>query len=354
MEKISMQEEINDFKAKVVKLKDTLETEEATKTALIMPFFQVLGYDVFNPLEFIPEFTCDVGIKKGEKIDYAIKKNGKVIMVVEAKRVGYNLSKVDNQLMRYFHATDAKIAIMTDGVKYKFYSDLEKENIMDKDSFFEFNLEEVTEQQINDINKFKKENFNTTTILNLASDMRIVQQLKRKIYEEFNDPSPDFVKIMIDDIHEGTKTKQVIDYHKPFIKKAFNKIINDKVAAKLNSALLGVEDNEEEEIESSSKIITTEEEIFSYQVIKSILAEHIDIERVFYRDTETYFGILLDDNNRKWMCRIKFVKDGINVTFNDNLKPVKIQKIDELYKLKEQLLDSLKRAESKGKQPMTP
>ena len=77
---------------RVSTLKDNVLTEEATKTSLIMPFFQILGYDIFNPLEFVPEFTADVGIKKGEKVDYAIIMDSNPVMLIEAKAVTESLT----------------------------------------------------------------------------------------------------------------------------------------------------------------------------------------------------------------------------------------------------------------------
>ncbi|WP_331474799.1 type I restriction endonuclease [Intestinibacter sp.] len=80
-------EKIRNFISRIETIKDTLTTEEATKTALIMPFFQLLDYDVFNPMEFVPEYVADIGVKKGEKVDYAIIRNGKPVIIIEAKSV---------------------------------------------------------------------------------------------------------------------------------------------------------------------------------------------------------------------------------------------------------------------------
>ena len=100
-------DQLKQFAKRAESLKDTVETEEATKTALIMPFFSMLGYDVFNPQEFVPEFTADVGIKKGEKVDYAIVKDGSPVILVECKASSESLDKHDSQLFRYFGTTTA-------------------------------------------------------------------------------------------------------------------------------------------------------------------------------------------------------------------------------------------------------
>ncbi len=124
-------DQLKQFSSRVETLRASLQTEEATKTAIIMPFFAMLGYDVFNPQEFVPEFTADVGTKKGEKVDYAIVDNGNPIILIEAKWIGENLNKHDSQLFRYFATTTAKIGILTNGLIYKFYTDLETPNKMD-------------------------------------------------------------------------------------------------------------------------------------------------------------------------------------------------------------------------------
>ena len=165
-------EKIKDFISRIEIIKDTLATEEATKTALIMPFFQLLDYDVFNPTEFIPEFTADIGVKKGEKVDYAIIRNGKPIIIIEAKSVTDKLKKHDTQLMRYFSVTDAKFAILTNGINYKFFTDLEQPNMMDEKPFLEVNLLDIDDNEILQLKKFAKNTFNIETISSTASNLK--------------------------------------------------------------------------------------------------------------------------------------------------------------------------------------
>ena len=129
-------------------LKDTVQTEEATKMSLIVPFFQLLGYDVFNPMEFCPEYTADVGIKKGEKVDYAILVKNEPVILIEAKSANRKLDKHSSQLFRYFVTTSARFAILTNGIVYKFYTDLEETNKMDREPFLEINLLNLKESQI--------------------------------------------------------------------------------------------------------------------------------------------------------------------------------------------------------------
>lgn len=90
---MAFEDALQDVSEKVQEFGPSLTTEEATKTAIIMPFIsRVLGYDVFNPQEVVPEYVADLGLKKGEKIDFAIMRDGQVQMLIEAKRIGDTLS----------------------------------------------------------------------------------------------------------------------------------------------------------------------------------------------------------------------------------------------------------------------
>lgn len=120
--------------------------EEMTKQTLIIPFLQVLGYDVFNPLEVRPEYIADFGKKKGEKVDYAIFKDTSPIIFIEAKAVNEELNNHCAQLERYFNSSpNVRLAILTNGIEYRFFTDLDKSNIMDDNPFFKFNITALLE-----------------------------------------------------------------------------------------------------------------------------------------------------------------------------------------------------------------
>ena len=223
---------IKELGERVSELKNTIKTEEATKTSLIMPFFQTLGYDVFNPNEFTPEYIADVGIKKGEKVDYAIFLNEEISILIEAKAVTEKLEKHDSQLFRYFGTTKAKFAILTNGIIYKFYTDLEKPNVMDTTPFLEINMEDLKNNDIQQLQKFKKENYDTESILSTASDLKYVGLIKKIFKEEITSPSDEFVKLLLNEgVYDGVKNSKVIEKFKPLIKKALNMylIVNYKM-----------------------------------------------------------------------------------------------------------------------------
>ncbi|EAC6474447.1 endonuclease, partial [Listeria monocytogenes] len=312
---------------RVSTLKDSIATEEATKTSLIMPFFQLLGYDVFNPLEFSPEYVADVGIKKGEKVDYAILNNNNPIILIEAKSIKSDLKNHDSQLFRYFGTTTAKFGILTNGNEYRFYTDLEEPNKMDKTPFFSFVLTEIKDVQISEIFKFQKENFDVENISKAASDLKYLNFVKEFLTKEVNDPSEEFVKFILGEIYDGIKTKVIIDKFTPVVKRGFRQFIADQVNSKLNAALntsVSVEDLEVPQVEANAEeeedIITTEAEIEAFTTTKLLLKDTIDTSRIFYRDNKSYFNIIIDNSIRKWVLRLYINNARTYFVINDEEK----------------------------------
>lgn len=333
---------IKQLTERVIKLKDNIQTEEATKNAFIMPFINSLGYDVFNPLEVIPEMTCDIGLKKGEKIDYAIMKDNDPILLIECKHWKQDLNLHDNQLLRYFNVSKAKFGLLTNGIIYRFYTDLKEPNKMDEKPFLEIDITDIRDNQIEELKKFHKSYFDVNNIISSASELKYMGELKNIIQNEFNSPSVDFVKLLAKQVYEGTMWQNVIDQFTPLVKKSISFYINDIINERLKGALKVEESKETVEAipttETSvedSKVVTTEEELEAYRIIKSICREKVDVSRIVYRDAQTYFSILLDDNNRKAICRMYFNSATKYVaTIDENKKDVKhpIDNLDDLYK----------------------
>lgn len=352
---------LKQYSKRVESLKDNIQTEEATKTSLIMPFFSLLGYDVFNPDEFIPEFTADVGIKKGEKVDYAILQEGKPVILIEAKWIGEKLEKHDSQLFRYFATCNAKFAILTNGQYYRFYTDLEEPNKMDETPFLDINLLDLKETQVTELKKFCKENFNEAEIFDAASELKYTYEFRKKFSDELQDPSDDLVRFFLNPVYDGLKTANVIDHFRPVLKKALNgyisELMNDRIKSALNSeenqctADTPSEPSNEvvpssEEKSPASKIVTTEEEQEAYFIVKNLLKEFIPASDITYKDTESYFNILYKNNSWKWICRLKLSESRkILIIPDENKKDQKFY-LDDLYdieKYKDQLSEVLKR-----------
>ena len=313
---MNFEEKIKEFSSRISGLKETIKTEEATKTSLIMPFFQLLGYDVFNPNEFTPEYIADVGIKKGEKVDYAIILNNEVSILIEAKSINEHLEKHDSQLFRYFGTSKAKFAILTNGIVYKFYTDLEKTNVMDTTPFLEISLEDLKDNEIQEIKKFQKETFNIAEIFSTANDLKYLNLIKKVLKEEFTNPSDEFIKLILNkNVYDGVKTNVILEKYRPLIKKSITSYFNELMNNKLQTIMEDNDNNdnqEEEKVENtnSNEIVTTVEELQAYYIVKSILAEYCDSKKIGYKDTFSYFGILYDNKVTKWICRI-YLKESV-------------------------------------------
>ena len=190
---MDFKDQLKQLAERIQTLKDQIHTEEATKTSLILPFIQALGYDVFNPMEVIPEMVCDIGTKKGEKIDYCIMKDSEPIILIECKHWGQDLNLHDNQLLRYFHVSKAKFGVLTNGIIYRFYTDLISPNKMDEVPFLECNLLDLKEGVVDELKKFNKSYFDVEQIMSTASELKYLRELRSIITEEFKSPSPEFV-----------------------------------------------------------------------------------------------------------------------------------------------------------------
>ncbi|MDO3695933.1 type I restriction endonuclease [Wenyingzhuangia sp. chi5] len=346
---MELHSQLKGLSEKIEQLKDKIETEEATKNAFIMPFINILGYDIFNPTEVIPEFTADLGLKKGEKVDYAIFQNENPILIIECKNWKQDLNIHNSQLFRYFHVTKTRFALLTNGIIYKFYTDLDETNKMDEKPFLEFDITKLKENTIKEIEKFHKSKFNVSQIVDNASNLKYTREVKSLIDEEITNPTQEFIKLFANRAYGGRLTAKIMEEFTEIVNKAFNQIISEKVNDRLNSALNKEQEKqqaEEEVIEESpkSKIETTEEEIEGYQIVVAILRRKLPKARIVYRDTQSYFGILLDDNNRKPICRLH-LNGGIKyISLFDQDKnelKEKIETIDDIYNFENQLLNTI-------------
>lgn len=348
MELEKFQDNLKQLGKRVIELKDSIGTEEPTKTSLIMPFFATLGYDLFNPTEFVPEFTADVGIKKGEKVDYAIVLDGKPTILIEAKSINQQLTKHDSQLFRYFGTTTSKFGILTNGEEYKFFTDLDEPNKMDLTPFLTINITKIKDNQIPELAKFHKDNFDVDKITSSAAELKYLSSLKSYLTSELNEPSDNFVKYLLGEIYEGMKTKQTIEKFKPIIKKGMNQFIAEKVNDKLSAALKTSVITDENEAksqsdttdESDSEVITTPEELEAYTICKVVLKDTIPLNRLFYRDNRSYFNILLDDNIRKWILRVRFNSSGMKIELNDDNKTIyELSEPMDIYNLSKEMIN---------------
>jgi hypothetical protein len=344
-------DQIKALASRINSAKDIVQTEEATKNAMVMPFIHALGYNVFDPTEVTPELVADVGTKKGEKVDYAILKDGKPMMLFECKKCGGDLNiNHASQLFRYFHVTEARFGVLTNGLLYRFFTDLDQPNKMDEKPFLEFNILDFKDHDIDELKKFAKSSFDIETILATANDLKYTRAIQNIINDLMINPTDDFIRLVSNDLTAGKRFTTVIkEQFSQITKRAFKQLINDKINERLKVAMssspelistdtedqsLMVEDTDEPDIE------TTEQEIEAFHIVRAILRESVNPKRVVMRDAKSYCAILFDDNNRKPICRLWFNNPSrLMISFFNGKEQEKISiaDVDDIYKYSDQL-----------------
>lgn len=314
---------------RIAKQKDAITTEEGTKNAFIMPMIASLGYDIFNPFEVVPEMDCDLIKKKGEKIDYAIMKDDSPILLIECKHCNQNLNLHDTQLQKYFVASNARFGVLTNGIEYRFYTDLEKVNLMDEKPFLIVNMLDLSENDIEQLKKFHKSYYNESDILSTASELKYTTEIKSILNREFVSPTPNFVKFFIRQVYDGQATQKVVEQFAPIVKKSIASVVNDIISDRLNLASKNIEQQVDSHLpvnqattideqdgdklpdgviymDKESGVTTTRDEIDAYNIIRSILRKSISADKIAYKDFKTYFAIGIENPSYWWICRLSF------------------------------------------------
>lgn len=354
-------EKIKALATRIEKQRASVQTEEAAKTAFVMPFLQSLGYDIFDPHVVVPEFIADVGLKKGEKVDYAIKVNDKIAILIECKSCGVNLGQTQmSQLYRYFHVTEARFAILTNGIEYWFYTDLDEPNKMDQRPFFRFNMLDYRSDDVGELQKFTSDAFDVAAILSTASNLKYSSAIKAELLKEFDNPSDEMIRLLVSRVFEGNITAKVKADFAPLVAAAFRDAIRDRVSDRLVTALevtsgaaagltvsipsatpTALAAPPTATAEDSEEIVTTEEELEGYHIVKAIVRSEVKADRVIMRDAKSYCAILLDDNNRKPLIRMHFNSKSVKyISLFDsdkNGEKIKIESLDDIYTYAERL-----------------
>jgi hypothetical protein len=314
-------DQIRQLASRLPNQRDHIKTEEATKMALIAPFIAALGYDVFNPAEVEPEMVADIGTKKGEKVDYAIKIGGMPCMLFECKSLNEHLDAHNSQLFRYFSCIpSARIGVLTNGITYQFFSDLEAPNRMDTKPFLIFSLADVQPEACEQLKKLTKSAFNMEEMLTAAQEMKLLREIKRVLAAEYAAPSEEFVRFIASQVHQGRVTQSVRESLEPVLRSAFRQFVAELINARLKTAMAnesparddapktegeaGPELTTEEAKLAARGVVTTDDELEAFRIVRAIVCGVVDVSRVVYRDSKSYFSVLLDDTNRKPICRL--------------------------------------------------
>lgn len=357
---------------KIAKQKEAIQTEEATKTSFIMPMIAALGYDIFNPFEVVPEMDCDL-TKKGDRLDYAIMKDEQAILLIECKHCKQNLNLHSTQLSKYYAASNARFGVLTNGIEYRFYADLDKANIMDEKPFLVVNMLDLTDADIEQLKKFHKSYYNESEILSTAQELQIMIQVKDILYKNFQSPGDEFTRYFVRYLNDWKSSAKQIEQYKPIIKKSIASVINDIIQDRLNLASKNVEPQIDEN-QSSNKvstideqnsdklpdgvvavdeekgIVTTQEEIDAYNIVRSILRKSISADKIVYKDFKTYFAVGVGNASYWWGCRLYFGSRKKNICFPTegykSQEKVEIETLDDIFKYADRLEQTFEMAKS--------
>lgn len=311
-------DQIKTISQRIDKIIDRVSNEEATKISFIMPFIEALGYDIYDPDEVFPEYTADIPVLKNDKVDYAILAGEKPIILIECKCCQDSLdnSKHTAQLHKYYQNTEARFGILTNGIVYRFYTDIDKGHVMDTKPFFEFNMLKFSDSDINELKRFSKANFDPNALNDAAQNLLFTKEIKRLISEQFINPSSDFVKFFASQVYSRKMTANAVEKFTEITKLSLKEFINERIAERLKSAM-DSEENITNAVDSNNQpkdevsdlddgIITTEEELEGFYIVKAILREIADISKIQYKDTKNYFGINLHGKVSQTICRLRF------------------------------------------------
>lgn len=343
-----------DFRTSILQLaesikkhKDAIQTEEATKNAFIMPMIAALEYDIFNPFEVVPEMDCDL-TKKGDKIDYAIKKNNNTIILIECKHCKQNLNLYSTQLSKYYAASNARFGVLTNGIEYRFYTDIDKINIMDEMPFLTVDMLHLSDIDIELLENFKKSHFYEKKILDIARELKYTEEIKRIISCNILNPTNDYIRFIIRQIYNGAITNNITLQFTPIIKKAINTVIDDVVKSRVG--LIGANEENHIHIETNKDESTTEiakEKIEAYNIIKEILKNNVGINDLIYQDYKSYFLVAI--GNKYWgVCRIKVKAKNLYIYFPkreySSYEKIKLENANGIYQYSERLIQAFKMA----------
>lgn len=338
---MNLDSKLADLADKAESIKNSVATEEATKNAFVLPMLIALGYDVYNPFEVIPEMDCDIA-NKGDKVDYAVKLDGKPAFILECKQCSKNLDTFRLQLSKYYVATDAKIAILTNGLEYRFYADFDKTNLMDENPFFVFDLRDYSDECVELLGKFDKSAYNSCEILDFFKNRMFEDDVKKFIEDNVLSPKESFIKFIAENM---TSRGEDFDKIENTVVSVMASIIHAPTIEAKEVKLDVIETPKMDMEADHESPILNGEEYKVYLVVKDILSDYVDEDEIKYTSFKSYFTVNKWGSVWRWIIRFKNNKCGMSVCFplDDYSRNewVHIESVNDLYEMKDRLIKSL-------------
>jgi len=342
-----MSTELDDFRQRVLahaKLAVTrapkIESEAATNASLVQPFLTALGYDVTNPDIVQPEHHADFSDKYQNKVDYAILHNGVPVIAIESKKVGAVLKDDRGQLKSYFNACPSvKLGILTDGIKYEFYADSDKPNMMDETSFLKLDLAVIAKEGAIDDNtlggiaSIRYGSFNPEDVGAEAKRKLLLEQVVTTLKRFKSEPSDDFIRFMLEQSEIGNKfgklTQKVVDANRDIVRKAMEEFVAREALARLGYAkkdVVPTPPERQEQVGATPQVVAEPQEevitpsdvelnVFNYARNRLIFLcrnETLfqEVEKIAYRKTKGSFRVFYARPNNGSLLDYREHKDG--------------------------------------------
>ncbi|HFA6078862.1 type I restriction enzyme HsdR N-terminal domain-containing protein [Neisseria gonorrhoeae] len=322
----------------VKKVAHICTTEETTKQALILPLLDILGFSAFDPNKVRAEYQADFpGAKSGERVDYALFCNGTPVMFIEAKSYTENLSNHCPQLSRYFNATpEIAICAITNGREWRFFTDLSNKNIMDSEPFLTVDVTMLNENDMAQLYQFRHDKFQPDALRSLAEGSIYLTAFTESITESLKEVDLDFVRYVAGRANiQRQFTQRYLESIRHIVKQAVQNTVSSMVvsglsAPKVQEEAAPVEKEQEDPTApiidpENNKIVTTYSERRLFDLVKSILPDDASIEA---KDTESYFGVLVDGKSNRWILRYFDNKQRPSVIFPIELEESDISNIE--------------------------
>lgn len=298
-------------------------TEETTKQALILPLLNILDFSPFDPQKVKAEHGANFkGAKANERVDYALFSDGLPVMFIEAKPYNNKLTNHDGQLARYFNSTPSvTIAAITNGIQWRFFTDLKLPNVMDTEPFYVVNFEKLKDTDIEQLANFRYDMFNPDKLKSFAEERTYLDLLTTAIGTCLREVDQDFVRFITTKANLTPKlTAKFLESITPLVKQSLKDAISGMVISGLSAPVVTqassfptqpepspLTDNSsvEQDIVDpvNNKIVTTVAEQKIFAIVRDMVSGVISEGDVAAKDTESYYSVLFQNKTNRWIIR---------------------------------------------------
>ena len=238
---MSFQQNLSLLQQQIHRFKSQVPNKEAAKLAFVLPFIECLGFNIRDPYEVKPGYSLNIDCTDSQRIDYCMIVNDAPAFLLACENPSLPLDIMKSPLYPCFSRIACKFAILTNGIEYHFYSDLEVDGILDSRPFFSVDLEGLSASQVEGLSRFQKDVFNPKEILVAVTNLKFRRDLKEALYQELVNPSEEFIFHILKSIKIGRVTQKLIEAYRPDVKECIREtleeLVDDMISPSSSSSL---------------------------------------------------------------------------------------------------------------------